>query len=108
MSTFLFCIGGTGLRVMKSLTMLLASGYKACNEKGESEDIIPVLIDPHKSLDEFTNCKKSLDRYCEIRSMIARGALMQDNFFHTRIVSLGNLGANNDENSNFDFIIIII
>lgn len=103
MSTFLFCIGGTGLRVMKSLTMLLASGYKACNEKGESEDIIPVLIDPHKSLDEFTNCKKSLDRYCEIRSMIARGALMQDNFFHTRIVSLGNLGANNDENSNFDY-----
>ena len=63
MSTFLFCIGGTGLRVMKSLTTLLASGYKALNEKGENEDIIPVLIDPHKSLDEFTNCKKSLDRY---------------------------------------------
>lgn len=103
MSTFLFCIGGTGLRVMKSLTMLLASGYKACNEKGEDEDIIPVLIDPHKSLDEFTNCKKTLDKYCEIRSMITMGAVPGDNFFHTRLVSLDNLGLNDDGNPNFDY-----
>ena len=39
---FVFGIGGTGARVIKSLTMLLASGIKA----GDF-DIIPVLIDPH-------------------------------------------------------------
>lgn len=103
MSTFLFCIGGTGLRVMKSLTMLLASGYKACNENGEDEDIIPVLIDPHKSLDEFTHCKKILDNYCEIRSMMTKGSLPGDNFFNTRLVSLENLGLNDEANPNFDY-----
>jgi len=88
---------------MKSLTMLLASGYKACNENGEGEAIIPVLIDPHKSLDEFTNCKRILDKYCQIRSMITRSSVLEDNFFHTRMVSLENMGSGDDANPNFDY-----
>lgn len=44
---FVFCIGGTGLRVMKSITMLLAAGMDA---KGYT--IVPVLIDPHMDLEE--------------------------------------------------------
>ena len=47
---FVFCIGGTGLRVMKSITMLLAAGMDA---KGYT--IVPVLIDPHMDLEEKRN-----------------------------------------------------
>ena len=39
---FVFCIGGTGLRVMKSVVMMAADGMKT-----NGYDIVPVIIDPH-------------------------------------------------------------
>ena len=41
---YVFGIGGTGSRVLKSLTMLLASGVK-CN----ADTIVPIIIDPDDS-----------------------------------------------------------
>ena len=41
---FIFGIGGTGSRVIKSLTMLLSAGLKAENDF----EIVPIIIDPHK------------------------------------------------------------
>lgn len=55
---FVFCIGGTGLRVMKSITMLLAAGMDA---KGFS--IVPILIDPHMDLEEKRNLQSLLEEY---------------------------------------------
>ena len=40
---YVFGIGGTGARVVKSLTMLLASGVKT------NYDIVPILIDPDRA-----------------------------------------------------------
>ena len=37
-----FCIGGSGLRILRSLIMLLASGYDIKGYK-----IKPYLVDPH-------------------------------------------------------------
>ena len=48
---YVFGIGGTGARVIRSLTMLLASGVKL----GESIDtVIPVIIDPDRSNGDLT------------------------------------------------------
>ena len=40
MKTFVFGIGGTGARVLRSLTLLLASGVEC------KSDIVPIIIDP--------------------------------------------------------------
>lgn len=42
MKTFVFFIGGTGARVLRSLTMLLASGVSL---KDEQDSIVPIIID---------------------------------------------------------------
>ena len=64
---YIFGIGGTGARVIKSLTMLLASGVKT------NYDIVPILIDPDgaggdlnrtiKLLREYQNIQKAIDGY---------------------------------------------
>ena len=41
---YIFGIGGTGSRVIKSLTMLLASGVQM-----DSDAIVPIIIDPRCS-----------------------------------------------------------
>ncbi|MDR2579540.1 MAG: hypothetical protein LBC85_00920 [Fibromonadaceae bacterium] len=59
---YLFGIGGTGARVIRSLTMLLAAGVK-CN----ATEIIPVLIDPDRENGDLRRTEKLLNKYCEIR-----------------------------------------
>jgi hypothetical protein len=39
---FVFCIGGTGIRVMKSIAMLLAAGMKT-----NGYQVVAIVIDPH-------------------------------------------------------------
>lgn len=58
---FVFCIGGTGLRVMKSIIMLLSAGY---DSKGYS--VVPVLIDPHQDLKEKTQLDGLMESYIKI------------------------------------------
>lgn len=44
---FVFCIGGTGERVMKSITMLMAAGMDT-----NGFTVVPIIVDPHLDLDE--------------------------------------------------------
>ena len=49
MRLFLFAIGGTGSRVLKSLLMLSAAGVRPLDENGKPVkdlEIVPVIIDP--------------------------------------------------------------
>ena len=39
---FVFCIGGTGIRVMKSIIMLMAGGMDT-----HGFAVVPVILDPH-------------------------------------------------------------
>ena len=55
---FVFCIGGTGLRVMKSITMLMAGGMST-----NGYTVIPIIIDPHLGLRERGNLNNLLDSY---------------------------------------------
>lgn len=46
---YVFAIGGTGSRVLRSLTMMLASGVKLGVDK-----IVPIIIDPDNSNADLT------------------------------------------------------
>ena len=58
---FVFCIGGTGIRVMKSITMLMAGGMDT-----NGYMVVPVIIDPHLDLEEKKNLHSLLDSYINI------------------------------------------
>ena len=93
---FVFCIGGTGLRVMKSITMLLAAGMDA---KGYT--VVPVLIDPHMDLEEKRNLQNLIGEYESVHnSIVYSGDKLLDplkGFFETDIADLAKLnGQQND------------
>lgn len=58
---FVFCIGGTGLRVMKSITMLMAAGMDT-----NGYVVKPIIIDPHLDLDEKKNLQTLIENYIDI------------------------------------------
>ncbi len=93
---FVFCIGGTGLRVMKSVTMLLASGVDA-----NGYTIVPVLIDPHMDLEEKRNLQTLLEEYETVHNntIVSDGKRLNPikGFFSTEIADLAKLnGQQND------------
>lgn len=97
---FVFCVGGTGLRVMKSITMLMASGM---DTNGYS--VIPILVDPHQDLEEKKNLQSLIDIYRDIYSRLTKDMEQTLNptngFFSPKIDWLGSLDSNkNDINEN--------
>lgn len=93
---FVFCIGGTGLRVMKSITMLLASGMDA-----KDFTVVPILIDPHMDLEEKRNLQTLLEEYETIYNSITLSDGKRLNavqgFFSTDVADLKKLnGQQND------------
>ncbi len=93
---FVFCIGGTGLRVMKAITMLAASGAKT-----NGYTIVPIIIDPHVDLEEKTIVKNLIDDYIGIYRNATTGESQQmnpmDGFFNTQFQNLQDL---DDEQNN--------
>ena len=87
-NTFVFGIGGTGARIVRSLTMLLASGVKL----NETNKIIPVIIDVDAKNADTTRTLKALEAYKLIRE---RGyGNRQDTtsgFFHTDLNTLSSI-----------------
>ncbi len=82
---FIFAIGGTGSRVLKSLTMLLACGIKP-NSQREYE-IVPIIIDPHKSNDDLKRTERLLSNYQSISDEVGMG----NGFFNSKITTLDKL-----------------
>lgn len=76
---YLFGIGGTGARVMRSLTMLLASGV----DLGSTKEIIPVLIDPDLANGDLTRTIELMDKYQTLHKHIKanRNDNSQSRFF---------------------------
>jgi len=95
---FIFAIGGTGSRVLKSFTMLLASGIKP-NSQTEFE-IIPIIIDPHKSNEDLKRTERLLGNYQNITNEVG----LNNGFFSTKITTLDNLvAAKNSISGSFTF-----
>lgn len=75
---YVFGIGGTGSRVIKSLTMLLATGVDINGFK-----IVPVIIDPDQANGDVTRTIEILKSYDRIRKQLSFGSTNQ--FFKTEI-----------------------
>jgi hypothetical protein len=80
---FIFGIGGTGTRVVKSLIMLLSSGVKI-----NAQRVIPILIDPHETSDEYRKVSMMLEQY---ETMQKHSKSIGSSFFSTEILPLGKL-----------------
>lgn len=92
---FVFCIGGTGIRVMKSITMLMAGGLSTSGYV-----VVPIILDPHLDLEEKKNLHSLIASYREIyRRSINNGTQTLnslDGFFNSEIRTLDDL--NNQTN----------
>jgi hypothetical protein len=82
---FLFCIGGTGSRVLRSLIFLLASGVDM-----KAREIIPIIIDPDKDNGDVERTLNLLKAYRNVR---VRAASDKTSFFKTAIEPLSGIGA---------------
>ena len=91
MRLFLFAIGGTGSRVLKSLIMLSAAGVRPVDENGKpvpNVEIVPIIIDPHKSNEDLKRTEALLNSYRSLRERLYGNAVNADGFFATRFVTL--------------------
>ena len=92
---FIFAIGGTGSRVLKSLSMLLASGVNTHNDY----EIVPIIIDPHKSNEDLKRTERILFNYQAITNSVGT----ENGFFGTKITTLNNLVNTNKTSTSFTF-----
>jgi hypothetical protein len=77
---FVFGIGGTGSRVLRSLTMMLASGVKF-----GADEIVPIIIDPDASNADLTRTVALLNNYSSLRNPLHFSAENKSRFYKTAI-----------------------
>ena len=71
MKLFVFAIGGTGSRVLKSMIMLCAAGVRPVDANGkplQDVEIVPIIIDPHKSNADLKRTERLLSAYSMART----------------------------------------
>ncbi len=92
---FIFGIGGTGVRVIKSLVMLLAAGVDI-----NASEIVPVIVDPHQSNEDLKRTVDLLENYQAIQNKLQD----RSGFFKTKVTTLQNLVSSKDMlSSTFSF-----
>lgn len=78
--TYIFAIGGTGSRVLKSLAFLLASGVEC-----KADTIVPIIIDPDDANADVSRTISILNQYIDIRKDLSFGDSNPNQFFKTKI-----------------------
>ena len=73
---YVFGIGGTGSRVLKALTMLLASGVECA-----ADQVIPIIVDPDAANQDVTRTVEALKHYVAIRQKLAQNSGSKCSFF---------------------------
>lgn len=101
MRVFVFGIGGTGSRVLRSLTMLLASGVKF-NHPDLS--IIPIVVDTDAHNGDTARTRDLLRGYNTVRkNFVSKTATSQtDTFFNTQIRSFNRLDSTQSDAADLD------
>lgn len=95
---YIFGIGGTGSRVVKSLVMLAASGVKI-----DADAIVPIIIDPDFANADVTRTIEQIKTYSAIREKLAFNDVTKNRFFETRIEAVNDyrLGLSDTKNKKF-------
>jgi hypothetical protein len=76
---YVFGIGGTGARVIRSLSMLLASGVKI-----NASEVVPVIIDVDHGSGDLVRTIETLKTYIRIKKELPEDS----GFFRTRILNI--------------------
>ena len=100
MKVYVFAIGGTGSRVLRAATLLLASGV-GC----KADAIVPIIIDPDAAGGDVERTATLMRRYGEVRSKLDFSSKKQNMFFRTTIMeTMTNfrLPLSNTEDCRFD------
>jgi hypothetical protein len=77
---YVFGIGGTGSRVLRALTMLLASGMDC-----KADTIVPIIIDPDAAAGDVERTVELMKKYGDIRSKLDFDSKKANRFFKTDI-----------------------
>lgn len=77
---YVFAIGGTGSRVLRSLTMLLAAGVKS-----GVDTIVPIIIDPDTANADLTRAVSLMNDYTTLNKTQRYSSGSQNRFFKTKI-----------------------
>ena len=95
---YIFGIGGTGSRVIKSLTMLFASGITLPNN---FSTVVPIIIDPDTANGDLNKTKDILTKYQKIRSEVN----IPNDFFTQELRTISNIANNSNiiDSANFQF-----
>lgn len=80
---YVFAIGGTGSRVLKSLTMLLAAGVKI-----NAAEIVPIIIDPDAACGDKTDTVLLMNQYSAIYESQSHHAGRRINAFSSKLTKL--------------------
>jgi hypothetical protein len=80
---YIFGIGGTGSRVLRALTMLMASGVD-CGV----DTVVPIVIDRDMANEDLTRTKMLLDNYIAVNKIASK--THNNRFFKTKIELLRN------------------
>lgn len=81
---YVYAIGGSGSRVLRSLTMLLANGI-VCKD-----EIVPIIIDPDYSNGDLIRTVDLMHLYSKIHSTLQFSNSTENKFFLTEISPFGN------------------
>lgn len=97
---FVFCIGGTGIRVMKSIVMLMAGGMDT-----NGYTVVPIILDPHLDLEEKKNLHSLIESYQDIyKKSVNNGSSTLNHlegFFRSEMLTIGELNNQlNDTHQN--------
>lgn len=94
MRLFLFAIGGTGARVLKSVVMLAMAGVRPLDEAGNpltDFELVPVMIDPHRAGADNKRTEALLADYRQVRQSLYGSALNAEGFFAMPITNLRDI-----------------
>ena len=99
---FLFGIGGTGARVIRSFTMMMAAGFKGADS---SLEIVPIILDHDKGNGDLNRAVNVLNLYYSINRDMYPDAgngtrVYSDSFFVPRITPLNQVGVNEGAQKN--------
>lgn len=87
-NVYVFGIGGTGARIIRSLTMLLAAGVKLT----DTHKIIPIIIDVDAKNADTTRTLKALEAYRLIRERgYGNREDIKEGFFHANLNTLSSV-----------------
>lgn len=94
---YIFGIGGTGSRVLRSLTMLMAAGVKL-----GTDEVVPVIIDPDRANADLTRNISLLNLYTSIRGQLQFTG--ESRFFGTAVgQAMQNYSLNIDGTNDMTF-----